>query len=174
MRRVLNIWRSWSVRRRVITVGAAVLVLAGAAVAGALVLLERPADVSDPNAAFHKKAQKPVKTVDWPLYGYNAERTRYLPDKDLDPPLGSSKWSFQAGKLLEFQPIVVKGTIYFMDKDGTFYALGTKKGHVQWKRRIGSLNASSPAYSHGRLYAVNLEPQQAVALRANKKGKVLW
>ena len=51
-----------------------------------------------------------------------------------------------------------------MDKDGTFYALSTDKGKVQWKRKIGSLNASAPAYSDGRLFAVSLEPHQAVAL----------
>ena len=54
-----------------------------------------------------------------------------------------------------------------MDKDGTFYALSTDKGRVQWKRKIGSLNASAPAYADGRLFAVNLEPHQAVALRPN-------
>src|SRR5436190_6334176 len=173
MARILNIWRSWSVRRRALVVGGSVVAVAGAAI-GAYLALRRPADVSNPSAAFHEHQQKTVKTVDWPLYGYNAERTRYLPSKHLDPPFRSSLWSFQAGKLLEFQPIVVKGTIYFMDKDAMFYALDAHKGRIEWKRKIGSLNASYPAYSHGRLYTVNLEPQQAVALDANKKGKVLW
>jgi outer membrane protein assembly factor BamB len=54
-----------------------------------------------------------------------------------------------------------------------FYALNVHGGHIEWKNKIGTLNASSPAYSHGTLFAVNLEPQQAVALDA-KKGKVLW
>ena len=62
---------------------------------------------------------------------------RYLPAKHLDPPFRSSLWSFQAGKLLEFQPIVVHGTIYFMDKDGEFYALDARKGRVDWKRKVG-------------------------------------
>ncbi len=136
--------------------------------------LKRPADVSNPDAAF-KEQKQVVKTVDWPLYGHDRERTRYLPAKHLDPPFGSSLWSFQAGKLLEFQPIVVKGRIYFMDKDGMFYALNAGSGHVEWKRKIGTLNASSPAYAHGRLYAVNLEPQQAVAIEPHRHGsKVLW
>ena len=108
------------------------------------------------------------------MYGYDPARTRYLPVKGLDPPFGASLWNFQAGKLLEFQPIVVHGTIYFMDKDGTFYALNVHGGRIEWKRKIGTLNASSPAYWNGRLFAVNLEPQQAVALNAKKKGQVLW
>jgi outer membrane protein assembly factor BamB len=76
--------------------------------------------------------------------------------------------------LLEFPPIVVHGVIYFMDKNATFYALNADRGHIMWKHDVGSLNASSPAYHDGRLFAVNLEPHQAVALDAKKKGKVLW
>ena len=171
---MLDIWRSWSVRRRLAVAGGAALVVVGGVAIAAYFVTKRPADVSI-DAPFHKQKPQPIKTVDWPLYGHDRERTRYLPAKHLDPPFGNSLWSFQAGKLLEFQPIVVKGTIYFMDKDGTFYALSADKGQVQWKRKIGSLNASSPAYAHGRLFAVNLEPSQAVALEPHKHGsKVVW
>jgi outer membrane protein assembly factor BamB len=175
MGRLLQIWRSWSVAQRLALVGGLVVIVAGAAVA-AYLITKRPADVSNPDAAFHKqkRVKKKPETLDWPMYGYDPARTRYLPVKGLNPPFGSSLWSFQAGKLLEFQPIVVHGTIYFMDKDAMFYALSVHGGHIEWKRKIGSLNASSPAYWNGRLYAVNLEPQQAVALDAKKKGKVLW
>ena len=175
MARLLKIWRSWSVARRLTLVGGVVVVIAGAAVAAYLVT-KRPADVSNPNAAFH--AQKPKKkkpeTLNWPMYGYDPARVRYLPVRGLNPPFHSSEWSFQAGKLLEFQPIIFHGVIYLMDKDATFYALNADKGHLIWKRDVGSLNASSPAYHDGRLFAVNLEPQQAIALDAKKKGKVLW
>jgi outer membrane protein assembly factor BamB len=174
MARLLNTWRSWSVRRRLAVAGASGLAVV--ALAGLVVYLatKRPADVSDPDAAFTEQKAAP-KTVDWPLYGHDRERTRYLPSKHLDPPFGSSLWSFQAGKLLEFQPIVVRDRVYFMDKDGQFYALSTDKGHVQWKRKIGSLNASSPAYAGGRLFAVNLEPPQAVAVEPHPHGsEVLW
>src|SRR5215218_2588213 len=175
MGRLLNIWRSWSVVQRLALVGAAVLVVAGAGVAGYLVT-KRPADVSNPGAVFHKqkRPKKKVETLDWPMYGYDPARTRYLPVKGLNPPFHSSQWSFQAGKLLEFQPIVVHGTIYFMDKDAMFYALNADKGRIEWKRKVGTLNASSPAYFDGRLFVVNLEPHQAIALDAKKKGKVLW
>src|SRR5215211_6022180 len=175
MGRLLNIWRSWSVVQRLALVGAAVLVVAGAGVAGYLVT-KRPADVSNPGAVFHQqeRKRKKVETLDWPMYGYDPARTRYLPVKGLNPPFHSSEWSFQAGKLLEFQPIVVHGTIYFMDKDAMFYALNADKGRIGWKRKVGTLNASSPAYFDGRLFVVNLEPHQAIALDAKKKGKVLW
>jgi outer membrane protein assembly factor BamB len=173
MGRLLDIWRSWSAGHRLAAAGVAVLVVGGAAF-GAYQLLKRPADVSNPSAAFKKQKPKKPKTLDWPIYGYDQARTRYLPVKSLDPPFGSSLWSFQSGKLLEFQPIVVRGSVYFMDKDGMFYALNARGGRVLWKRKIGKLNASSPAYRDGRLFAVNLEPNQAVALDARKKGRVLW
>jgi outer membrane protein assembly factor BamB len=174
MARVLSIWRSWSARRRLAVVAGAAVALAGIALAVHLIA-KRPGDVSNPDAAFKKQKPVAVKTVDWPLYGHDLARTRYLRVKNLNPPFGSSEWSFQAGKLLEFQPIVVKDRIYFMDKDGMFYALSTDKGRVQWKRKMGTLNASAPAYSGGRLFAVNLEPHQAFALRPKPHGsEVLW
>jgi outer membrane protein assembly factor BamB len=175
MARLLQIWGSWSLSRRLTVVGGVVVVIAGAAVAAYLVT-KRPADVSNPEAAFHdqKRKKKKPKTKNWPMYGYNFARTRYLPVSGLNPPFHSSEWSFQAGKLLEFQPIVVHGVIYFMDKDARFYALNADRGHIMWKRDIGRLNASSPAYHNGRLFVVNLQPHQAVALDARKKGKIVW
>ncbi len=174
MARVLDIWRSWSVRRRLAVAGGAAIAVAGAALAVYLTT-KRPGDVSNPDAAFTQQKPAAIKTVDWPLYGHDLARTRYLQAKNLNPPFGSSEWSFQAGKLLEFQPIVVKDRIYFMDKDGTFRALNTDTGKVEWERKIGSLNASAPAFAKGRLFAVNLEPHQVVALRPKPHGSdVLW
>jgi outer membrane protein assembly factor BamB len=174
MTRLLNIWRSWSVRRRLITVGVALVALAGAGVA-AYEILKRPGDISNPDAEFVETPEKKkvVKTVDWPVYGYDDERTRYLPSKDVKPPFGDSDWSFVAGKLLEFSPIVAKGTLYLIDKDGVVIALDADRGKVKWKRDMGSLNASSPAYADGTVYGVTLDPGQAFALRA-RDGKVLW
>jgi outer membrane protein assembly factor BamB len=151
------------------------LILAGIAV-GAYLALKRPADVLESRAAFHKpKAnKKPAKTIDWPIYGYDQARSRYLPVTHLNPPFGRSTWNFQAGSLLEFQPVVVHRTIYFMDKDALFYAIRAKNGRLKWKRKIGTLNASSPAYADGRLFVVNLAPPQMVAIDARKKGRVIW
>jgi outer membrane protein assembly factor BamB len=177
MGRVLEIWRSWSTRRRLALVGAVTLLLAGGAVA-AYAMLKRPGDVVNEGAVFQpreeKKQKKPtVKTVDWPVYGYDDKRTRYLPTKEVHPPYRPSEWSFQAGKLLEFSPIIADDVLYFADKDALFRAMDADTGKVTWKRDIGSLNASSPAYAHGRVFAVTLEPGDVVAMRA-RDGKVLW
>lgn len=169
-------WRSWSVRRRLLTVGGVVAVLAGAGVA-AYLALKRPGDVSNPDAEFiaeeKPKPREVIKTVNWPVYGYDDQRTRYLPSKEVRPPYGGSEWSFNAGKLLEFSPVVAGGSLYFLDKDALLYALAAKTGKVEWKNEIGDLAASSPAYADGIVYAVTLEPGAAVALRA-RDGKVLW
>ncbi len=134
----------------------------GAALATYLVF-KRDSDQTCPPPCTLEREQKPAthaqqfETVDWPLYGYDEQRTRYLPTKRVKPPYDASEWSFQAGKLLEFSPIVAKGTLYFQDKDALFYALSADKGKVEWKKDIGGLGAASPAYSHGVVYAVTLQ-----------------
>jgi outer membrane protein assembly factor BamB len=176
MTKLLEIWRAWSVRRRVITVGAVVAALVGGGVA-AYALLKRPGDVSNPDAEFVREPEerkKPVsKTVNWPVYGYDDQRTRYLPTTEVRPPYGGSRWSYNAGKLLEFSPIVVDGVLYFLDKDARVYALSADKGKRVWRNEVGDLAASAPAYGDGMIFVVTLEPGEVVALRA-RDGKVLW
>ncbi len=156
-----------------------VAVIAGGALA-AYPVLKRDADVRCPPPCELEieKAPPPdrdqrMKTVNWPVYGYDDQRTRYLPTKRVRPPYNSSEWSFNAGHLLEFSPIVVDGFLYFQDKNSTFYALDAESGRVEWEKDIGELAAASPAYSDGRLFAVSLEPGEAVGMRA-RDGKVLW
>ncbi|MDQ3572554.1 MAG: PQQ-binding-like beta-propeller repeat protein [Actinomycetota bacterium] len=179
MSKLIAIWRSWSVRRRVITMGVAAIAAAGL---GALAYeaLKRPPDVSNDNIDFVDGEQKQPKpdepkdtTVNWPTYGLNNARTRYFPSKVVRPPYRNSDWSAHFGKLLEFSPIIVDDRIYVMDIESRFLAIDAKNGKVVWERKIGKLNATSPALSHDRLFATNLEPGQAVALRP-RDGKVLW
>ena len=170
----LEIWRSWSVRRRALTAGAVVLAIVGAGIAGYLIL-KRPGDVSNPDAKFVEEPEKQeiAKTVPWPVYGYDDQRTRYLPTKVVKPPFGGSRWSFNAGKLLEFSPVIAKGTLYVIDKDAEVIALDAKTGKKEWDNEVGDLAAASPAYADGIVFAVTLDPGAAVALRA-RDGKVLW
>ena len=153
MGRLLAIWKSWTVRRRVITVLVAAVAVGGLGVL-AYELLKRPPDVVNENVDFASREQPKPKqkrpkdtTFDWPTYGFNDARTRYVPSDKVKPPFDQSDWSFQAGKLLEFSPIIVGERIYFMDIDARFYALNTPEGKVAWQDRIGQLNASAPAYA---------------------------
>lgn len=177
MTRLLTKWRALGVRTRVLIVAGVAVATAGTG-AAAYLLLKRDSDISCPPPCELEVDEKPkrverVKTVNWPVYGYDDQRTRYLPTKRVRPPYRASEWSFNAGKLLEFSPIVVEGSLYFQDKDSLLYSLDAENGKVQWKNEIGDLAASSPAYSDGRLFAVTLEPGEAVALRA-RDGKELW
>ncbi len=170
-------WRSWSAAQRAYACGIAVILLAGCAVGGYFAL-KRPGDVSNPGTGFEakpvseRKKQPKRKLIDWRVYGLNRARTRYLPVTGLGPPF-RTKWQFDAGQLLEFSPIVVGRTVYAMNNDATVFALNSETGNVKWKRDIGRLSASSPAFGHDRIYLTTLDPGQAVALDANT-GKVKW
>jgi outer membrane protein assembly factor BamB len=135
--------------------------------------LRRPPDVHNSSAAFNPKEAKPKrKTVNWPLYGYNVQRTRYLAAKGIRPPY-KRLWSYGGKPLLEFPPVYVDGDLYAIDNNGNVFALNADTGKVLWKRRVAHLNASSPTYSHHRLYVVNLIPGQVLSLDP-KNGHTVW
>ncbi|MGI8633729.1 MAG: PQQ-binding-like beta-propeller repeat protein [Solirubrobacterales bacterium] len=158
--------------------GAALLALVAAAAVAWLLVFSPEEDVSNTDVAFQAETAPaettpPEKTTDWPWYGYNKARTRYLPaEPDFKPPF-KRLWSFRSDVLIEFSPIIVRDTLYVTRNSGGLYALNSKTGKVKWTKRVGKLNASSPAYDKGRIFAVTLKPGRITALRA-KDGKVLW
>jgi outer membrane protein assembly factor BamB len=176
---LVGIWSTvghfWHTRKGVVIglIAAAAIVVAGAGFL-AYELLKRPPDVHNPNATFvPQKPPKPeAKTVNWPMYGLNPARTRYLPAKGVKPPF-RKLWRYTERPLLEFPPIYVGGKLYAVNNNGTAFALEAATGKVLWERSIGRLNASSPAYSRHRLYIVNLVPGHIVKLDA-KTGKIIW
>ena len=103
---------------------------------------------------------------------YDRARTRYLPVKGVKPPF-RKLWRFTDRPLLEFPPIYVAGRLYFVNNSGFAHSLDADTGKELWKRRIGRLNASSPAYAKGRLYIVNLVPGHVLKLDA-KTGRTIW
>ena len=138
--------------------------------------LKRPPDVHNPNAVFKPQKPpptlKPRTTVNWPMYGLNPARTRYLPAQGIKPPF-RKLWRYTERPLLEFPPIYVGGKLYAVNNSGFAFALDANTGKVLWERRIGRLNASSPTYSRHRLYIVNLVPGHIVKLDA-RTGKTIW
>lgn len=143
--------------------------------------LKRPDDVSNPAVPFEepvvakKPAAKPKdkdKTVAWPTFRLDRQRTGYLPVNGIKPPF-KRLWKYGDQPLLEFPPAIADGTLYFVDNDGYAHALDSKTGKSRWTRRIARLNAATPTYSRGVLYLVNLEPGQVMALKA-KNGKTIW
>ena len=163
--------RRW--RRPVIIGGAALLVLVAGLLIAYAVLENRNDDVHHGDQV-EFTAPPPAKpkdhTVDWPFYHYNAAHTGYLP-ADIRPPF-KERWVFSGKVLMEFPSIVVNGSVYFVRNNGGTYRLDADTGKVKWKNRLGSLSASTPAYSDGRLFVSSLSGK-IVSLRA-KNGKLLW
>ncbi len=163
-------------RNRAVAIALLAAALVFSAAAAGYELLKRPADVHNPDAIFvpQKPAAPPpkAKTVNWPMFGLNPARTRYLPAQGIKPPF-RKLWRFTDKPLLEFPPIYVGGRLYFVNNNGYAHALDADTGKELWKRRVGALNASSPTYYRHRLYIVNLVPGHVVKLDA-KTGKTIW
>jgi outer membrane protein assembly factor BamB len=156
-------------------IATAVILLAAVGVIAAYRALRRPPDVHNESAIFKPKETKPrvkVKKVNWPLYGYDWRRTRYLPARGIKPPF-KTLWKYGGGPLLEFAPIYAEGKIFGLDNSGNAFAIDADTGRVVWKRRVAQLNASAPSYSHHRLFLVNLVPGQILDLNP-KNGKTEW
>jgi outer membrane protein assembly factor BamB len=169
-----SIWRER--RRLVLALAAALVLLLAGGAALAYELLKRPPDVHNEDVPFEaqkpKQPPKKARTVNWPFFGFDRARTRYLPAKGVKPPF-RKLWRYTGRPLLEFPPIFVGGRLYFVDNSGFARALDADTGKLLWKRRIGRLNASSPAYARGRLYVVNLVPGHVLKLNA-RTGKTIW
>jgi outer membrane protein assembly factor BamB len=174
--------RLWREHRRVALalIGALILLVAGVIVG--YEVLKRPPDVHNETAIEHFNPEKPKeaaaptggrpRTVNWPMYGLNPQRTRYLPARGIKPPF-RKLWRYTERPLLEFPPIYVGGVLYAVNNSGFAFALNAKTGEKIWERRIGRLNASSPTYYKHRLYIVNLVPGHIVKLDA-KTGRIIW
>jgi outer membrane protein assembly factor BamB len=168
--------RLWRQHRRwaIGLIAATILALVGIVVA--YLELKRPPDVHNAAVPFKPEKAKPppkkARTVNWPIFGLNPARTRYLPAKGVRPPF-HLLWNYSERPLLEFPPVYARGRLYAVNNNGVAFALDADTGKVLWERRIGRLNASSPAYHRGRLYIVNLVPGHVIKLDA-RTGKVLW
>ncbi|MBA2522395.1 MAG: PQQ-like beta-propeller repeat protein [Solirubrobacterales bacterium] len=180
MKKFSSIWRAMTGAERVVLIAASVA-LFSTLVFAAVGLLKRPDDISNPDAAFdaNRGPGKTSKTglaradrVEWTRYGYDAGRSKFLDAQSVRPPF-RKVWKYSGDELIEFPPIVVDDRVFFIDNDGLYVALNATTGRVVWKKRLATLNASSPAYDNGVLYSVSLEPGQALAVRASD-GKVLW
>jgi outer membrane protein assembly factor BamB len=176
--------RLWREHRRWALALIALVAIGIAAVIVGYEALKRPADVHNETAIRHftpekvKEPPPPVRhgeaprTVNWPMYGLDPQRSRYLPARGIKPPF-RKLWRYTERPLLEFPPIYVGGTLYAVNNSGFAFALDAKTGEKLWEHRIGRLNASSPTYYKHRLYIVNLVPGHIVKLDA-KTGKTIW
>jgi outer membrane protein assembly factor BamB len=179
MDRISRIWRSLTAPERIVAAAAAT-VLVCTLVLAAVAFLKRPADINNPDAEFVRDEPQRVdrgpaerrQRLDWPRYGYDTQRTKFLDAQRIQPPF-RKVWKYQQDQLIEFAPVIGGKRMYLIDNDGVFISLNADTGRVVWKKQLARLNASSPALVDGVLYAVSLQPGQAMAVRA-RDGKVLW
>ena len=159
--------------------GGIVVLGAVGAVAIYLIFFQKEGNFSDPNAAFQSQPAPPppppkkkAETFKWPIYGYTQQRTRDLPINMGTP--ARKLWRFTKGHgLIEFQPVLANGFLYYVNNGGQAFAVNAKNGRMRWSRKVGSLVASSPAWSGNRVFMVTLSPGTILCLNA-KNGKVIW
>lgn len=154
----------------------ALVALAGGGLAAYLSVGRAPGDVANPDVEFKLPERPPPKArpdrrVLWPTYGYTPARTRYL-NVELRPPF-RRVWTFGGSKLIEFQPVLAKQTLYFVKNNGEAYAISARTGTVRWSQRVGSAAASSPSWSRGRVFVTTLSPGRITALDA-RTGRIRW
>ena len=159
-------WLQW------VAVAAAVVCLA-VGIAAVVILTGEPGDVSHPDVEFTappatttQQPPQPKSVSDpgfqWPFYGYDKERTRYLPlRRPIHAPF-DRPWHYKAGALLEFPPVLNARSMFLLKDDGVLVAIGRKSAHVRWGRKLGHLAASSPAVAGSSVYCVILERGRGV------------
>jgi outer membrane protein assembly factor BamB len=159
----------WATLGTVAGIGAVLVALIG------YLVLKRPADKSCPDPCTIETTTNtgPVtKTVDWPFYGRNKERTRDLDAPNVKPPF-TTRWTFKGRRLLEYSPIAVGGAIYGINNNGMAFSIKKRTGKARWTREIATRNASAPAYSRARLFLSNLDPGQVISI-STKNGATVW
>lgn len=157
--------------------------------AGGLLYLNgrEPGDISNSDVEFSDEPAPPeihsdtgVKGgFDWPVYGFDKARTHYLPlSKPLRPPF-ADRWKVAGSVLLEFTPVMGSRSLFLLKNNAALYGIGRMNGKVRWKRKLGYLAASSPAYAHNTVYSVILQRgkgirQGRVVAVSAKDGHTRW
>src|SRR3954465_1393826 len=165
-------------RRWPFIAGGAAVLLVAAGIFAYFQFVKKPDDFTDPNAEFQNGPKPPVKkkpkpeTFKWPIYGYSPDRARFL-ESDIKPPL-RKLWTFSKGHgLIEFQPVLANRVLYYVNNSGMAFAVDAKNGKQRWKRKVATLNASSPAWNGNRIFIATLQPGAIIALNA-KNGHRIW
>jgi eukaryotic-like serine/threonine-protein kinase len=86
---------------------------------------------------------------------------------------GTLRWSRTIGGPIDSSPVVAGGTVYFVNNDGTVYALDPATGQVRWTYPTGgTFDYTNPVVSGGTLY-VGSSSGKEYALDA-ATGQVRW
>jgi outer membrane protein assembly factor BamB len=174
-------------RRTRVLLGVLGLLVVTGAVGAVLVLraaTEPPGNVSNPGVEFEEESPRPepvpADRSQWPLYGYSKDHRRTYRPRSRLPIRGpwSKVWQRKASALLEFPPVIYRGSIYQLADNGVLYSVRKNTGRRRWRRDLGHLAAASPAIGGGSLYVPILERRKG--LRAGRivsvwlDGRMKW
>jgi len=145
------------------------------------VATDEPAgDTSAATPATTAKAAAGPALADWPLYGYEPDRTRAASFPGMRPPY-KTLWERKT-RLMEFPPVTADGKVFVAESRGHFYALDGKTGKLLWEHQFNRCSAGSPAYADGVVYHGFMHTRckrvpgakgMVVAMDA-KTGKIKW
>ncbi|MCU0312754.1 MAG: PQQ-binding-like beta-propeller repeat protein [Solirubrobacteraceae bacterium] len=163
-------------KARLLVGGLAALIALTAGVLVYALANDRPADVSNPEVAFRAPAPAPPepepeprdRSFEWPEYGFTRARTRDFPLAQPARPPFPQRWAVRGDELLEFGPVAGGSSLYLLKNNGALYAIKRRSGVVYWKKKLGHLAASSPAYWKGVLFLTILEGD-----KGSKQGRVV-
>jgi outer membrane protein assembly factor BamB len=180
-------------RRRRLLLALAVVALLGAGAAVVFYLREvrPPGDVFNADVPFNDTAEatptptptprgtrrRKVDTFLWPQYGYTDQHRRvFQPAGGFGPPF-RRVWRRKATALLEFPPSIARGMLFQLADDGWLTARWKRTGKIRWKRKVGTLAASTPAVEGPNLYVTVLDTGggrgRALSLRL-RTGRIRW
>lgn len=144
-------------KRILIGAGVCVLVLGAAAGAYVIVKVRESADVRGSSTVeFVPSAPAPPPPpkrsgVVWEAYRYGPDRLGVAAGVALRPPF-RRVWTFRAGSLVEFPPVVAFDRLFFATNAGVLYAISARTGKRAWVRRAGRCQAASPAVGPHLVY----------------------
>src|SRR5256885_2275290 len=97
----------------------------------------------------------PVAATDWPMFGFNLQRTGENPFESILTPSTVGRlhllWSFDLGAVTIMQPVLAAGVIvngsrkdlvYMGAEHGDLYAIDVASGRMVWHRNLGSQQTS--------------------------------
>ncbi len=141
-------------RRALLLLGLALLLVIGVGVAFVLIRKHEGRDIKgSPTVEFTPTTRAvsppppPKAKIQWPTYGYRADRTRSVVGLEVRPPYRRI-WTFHGGSLIEFPPAIGFGRLYFATNAGDMIAINEKTGKRAWHRTMHRCVAASPAI-HG-------------------------
>jgi outer membrane protein assembly factor BamB len=148
-------------RARAIVLIVLVALVAGVVLGAYAYERHRTGNIYNPHARFVPQATPTLaasgpKRVDWPLYGYNLEHTRFFPAPASVRAPFSQLWVHNSHALLEFPPVIYGDHIFQLGDNGVLSAINKHTGHTFWTRALGALAASTPAVTASTVYVTLL------------------